>query len=459
MRRIVLLVLLLLSATAANTQEVQVPFDDAGKVRVVDRRLAIRLGVFLVQYPEFDEARLLRAGDSTYVLQVWTAGRLGLTQQREMLTGFQADSLRHEVMERLARLTAEPAREEEGSGRAVLIAGSTLLGFGFYGWAIPVALDASASTAVGLYMITSALSYSVPFALTQDRSVSYGAADLTLFGASRGIAHGFLFADMIQADRGDAQYVLGPAIVFSLLEGGGGYLWADRAGIDGGTAGTIATGGDFGLGYGLGIGDLTGLAEGSDHRSGFASLGLAGSAAGIVAGRWLASRRDYSYGDAAVMRAAGLVVAYGALAAVLATESNNGDGDSRPQTAAIMAASLGGLVLGDRLVKQTEFSYGQSILVNLGTVAGGLFGLGIALLATSGSDGDTEILSSAIGAAAGYAGSYAMLASEARHNALRRDTGRSSLQIQWSPAGALGLAGLGDSRNPAPLVTLHYAFD
>jgi hypothetical protein len=124
-----------------------------------------------------------------------------------------------------------------------------------------------------------------------------------------------------------------------------------------------------------------------------------------------------------------------------------------------MAASLGGLVLGDRLVKQTEFSYGQSILVNLGTVAGGLFGLGIALLSTSGSDGDTEILSSAVGAAVGYAGSYATLVSEARHNSVQRDRDRSSLRIQWSPAGALGLAGLGDSRNPAPLVTLRYAFD
>jgi hypothetical protein len=121
----------------------------------------------------------------------------------------------------------------------------------------------------------------------------------------------------------------------------------------------------------------------------------------MAGGHWLAKHRDYTYGDAGAMRTAGLVGGYLGLALARA----GGAEESEPGTAAAMAGGALGLLAGDAVVRNTDLTGGQMVIVDLVTIAGGLFGLGAGLLTVAGAeDPDRVILpASALGAVAGYA--------------------------------------------------------
>ena len=114
--------------------------------------------------------------------------------------------------------------------------------------------------------------------------------------------------------------------------------------------------------------------------------------------RVLDGRRDYSYGDGGVMRMAGWVGA--GAGAALATL---GEGSSRNHTevASAMVGSVVGLAVGDRLVRGTEFTFGQSVVVDLTTVGVGLMGLGVGFVLTSDQNGDAQIAVQAISSSLG----------------------------------------------------------
>lgn len=52
----------------ATAQEVQVAFDDAGRIERIDAELARRLGLFLDRWPELREVRLFSRPDGRFVL-------------------------------------------------------------------------------------------------------------------------------------------------------------------------------------------------------------------------------------------------------------------------------------------------------------------------------------------------------------------------------------------------------
>ena len=144
----------------------------------------------------------------------------------------------------------------------------------------------------------------------------------------------------------------------------------------------------------------------------------------------LAGNRHFSYGDAAVMRNAGIL---GAFAAEMIT-----DWFKPEDNAYISAAMVGGVVglaAGDRLVANTDFSVNQSVLVTLGMVAGGALGLGVGYVSSgSSSDNGTLLLtSSMIGSGLGFAATYGSALSAARPGR----AGRSSLRLDVSPLAPL----------------------
>jgi hypothetical protein len=108
-------------------------------------------------------------------------------------------------------------------------------------------------------------------------------------------------------------------------------------------------------------------------------------------------------------------------------------GDNAYISAAMVGGAVG-LVAGDRLVANTEFTAGHSIMNTLGMVAGGLLGLGIGFVSTgSNSDNGTALLtSSMLGSGLGFAATYRSFLSEAR----AKRTG-SSWRIEVSPLAPL----------------------
>jgi hypothetical protein len=417
-----------LLVTAALAQEVQVPLDRSGRIERIDAQLAKRLGAFGDRFPGFTEARLFRAPDSTFTLEVTMARGGQILRERVPLSPAGADSLRDRVTLLIAEKAPQMGRNQEG--RTLLIASTTLLGLGFYGWALPVAGDVNNDqTAVGIYLLTAAGSFFLPFAATGGHEVTYGMTDLAIHGATRGIVHGILVYQLFAGNENTSNGNIGSAVVGSLAEGLGGYVWAQRTHMSAGSATTIGTLSDFGMFEGFGAAALADYYD-NDHNEQASAVILAGSAVGAAGGAVLAGNRRYSYGDAAVMRNAGIL---GAFAAEMIT-----DWFKPEDNAYITAAMVGGVVglaAGDRLVANTDFSVNQSVLVTLGMVAGGALGLGVGYVSSgSSSDNGTLLLtSSMIGSALGFAGTYMSALSTARPGR----EGRSSLRLDVSPLAPL----------------------
>lgn len=413
-------------ASTARAQETQVPLDRAGRIERIDARLASRIGLFSGRYPGFQEARLFRTADSSMVLEITSIQKGQLVRERVALSPAGADSLRALVTARVGVLAPAAALDQEG--RVWLLVSSTLLGVSFYGWALPVATHMTdPQLAVGTYLLTAGGSFFVPFVATNTQPISYGMTNLTLYGMTRGIVHGVLLHDLATGPDGDGRGATGAAMAASIAEGVAGYAWARRANLSSGAATTIANLGDFGLLNALGASNLADYYDNDRARTGAAVM-LLGSAAGMLGGSQLAAHRAYSYGDASVMRDATLL---GVFAGIMVTDWYNPDGH-KPFIAAAMAGSAAGLAVGDFLVRDTEFTNGQSVMVTLGTLAGMAVGLGVGNVTTSNVDDNGRYLltTSMVGSALGFAATYRSFLPEAR----RAHTDRSSWRLELSPA-------------------------
>jgi hypothetical protein len=249
--------------------------------------------------------------------------------------------------------------------------------------------------------------------------------DLALHGATRGIFHGILVYQLFVGNENTSNGNLGSAVAGSLAEGVGGYVWAQRSHMSAGSATTIGTLSDFGLLEGLGFASLADYYD-NDRNKEASAVMLAGSAVGVAGGAVLSGHRRFSYGDAAVMRNAGIL---GAFAAEMIADWFQ-PGDNAYITAG-MVGGVVGLAAGDRLVANTEFTVSQSVLVTLGMVAGGALGLGVGYVSSgNSSDNGTLLLtSSMLGSALGFAATYGPFLSTARADRV----GRSSWRFDVSP--------------------------
>jgi hypothetical protein len=312
----------------------------------------------------------------------------------------------------------------DSSGRPLFVTTTTAMSFGFYGWAIPYLFmeGASSETVTGTYLLIASGGTFIPLLVTRDRPVSMGTAVMSWYGMSRGALHGALLSNVLSEDPGDKAPV-GSAFALSIAEAIAGFEWASRTGMTEGRAASLNNLGDFGTLYGLGFADLSDV----DGQAASAAA-LAGAGAGLVAGAFYSRGRDHSYGDASVMRTAGLVGGYLGLAIEGAAAPD--DGWSKSSTLSAMVGSAAGLAVGHGLVRRTDFSFGQGVIVDFCTVGGWLFGLGTAYIASDGgSDESTFWVSTGIGTVAGYAIGYGVSAKSAR----RAAADRSSWQLDLMP--------------------------
>jgi len=305
---------------------------------------------------------------------------------------------------------AAPTGEPDQAGRTVFLATTTLLGLTAYGWTVPTALDIqSDKTFLALYMLTAGTSFVAPYMLTRHRELTWGTTNAAWYGGTRGILHGLMLGRMVTPDgstRGAALAIL----IGSALELTGATWWATAKDPSAGTVRTMAWAGDFGLLWGLGLAHLTGL-DLHDSHSSFSendtgarlllATGLVGNAAGVILGKVLAdgSGDRLTWGDGEVNRAAGLLGAFAAGAMADWFDTFKQD-TSRIAIGALMTGSAAGLYLGHRLTARTDFSVGRAVLVDLGTIAGGLLGAGVTYLATpEGYDNHTPFVTAAAGGA------------------------------------------------------------
>lgn len=471
------------AAATLPAQELQVPMDEAGTVEVIDTRLAERLGLFIQDYPDFHEARLFRAQDGSYVLEVTVLvqGRLG--RRRSDLTETEAAALRSLVTSRMA--SRIPSADLDHDGRFILLLRLLPLGLSYYGPSVPIVLGIDDFSAqAGTYLLSSGAAFFLPYYLTRNRPVSYGQSVLGFYGASRGILHTNMLDRLLFGPTRDPPIVMysdghppGPTgaredeedrqgrrrraigLVLGTAETAGGMYWAGRAGMSAGDANAIKWLGDVGMA----TGSMASFIAGIDHNLRLHSaLALAGGVVGIAGGNVLARQRNYTYADVDLMGFTGLLGALSSTTALVWLTEEPGE---RLAAGTALAGLYGGLVLGDELVRDTDFSISQSLLIAGASVAGGLVGTGIVLV-TSGDEREETILTALTGGALlGFGITYKALAPDARRPGQNQQP--DNIHFAVSPLGLLHLGRQGfregaayeaGRRAPTPLFQLRYRF-
>lgn len=326
-----------------------------------------------------------------------------------------------------------PVSEAGRTERITVLGTSTTLGLALYGWALPGALGLEArrspSAFVGIYMITAAGSFVVPQLVMGNHPVTPGQANLAFYGGTRGIWQGLLVGTLAAGELSlhrrsqgwEASMLLG-----SVTELTAGYHLARAGRMTAGQVRTMAAAGDLGLALGFGTGLLLrwnggGVSCPADtenpacfghdpdvdtHSRKMAAAGLVGSAVGLAGGYVLARHRENTWGDGEVLRgtiALGVWSGWG-VADVARTSI---DLDNRSFVAPLMVGGAVGVLLGDRLVRNTDFTVGQSMLIDLSMISGGMLGAGATLIVSAGGSRQRPyVLGSALGAASGFALSY-----------------------------------------------------
>ena len=308
-----------------------------------------------------------------------------------------------------AEVPAGPAAEPDQAGRTVFLATTTLLGLTAYGWTVPTALDIESNrTFLALYMFTAGTSFVAPYILTRKHELSWGTTNAAWYGGTRGLLHGAMIGRAIDTDA--SQRGTAVALFFgSAVELTATTLWGMSTDPTPAAVRAMAWGGDFGLLFGMGLAHLTGLdlhdrqSDLNMNDSGARLLlvsGLLGNVGGVIAGKVLAEKSGarLTWGDGEVNRAAGLLGALSG-AAIADWFDAFGKNQSRAYVGAMMTGTALGLYLGHRLGVSTDFSVGRAVLVDLGTLAGGLLGAGITYLVASGTDDVTPFATAAAGGA------------------------------------------------------------
>jgi hypothetical protein len=364
--------ILLAFAPVARASDTLVPLDTAGKITVIDQALEKKVSLF-PGTTGFVEARMFRLEDGSFTLETTRESGKEILRDRISLSSTAADSFRTQVSERIARLSPQSALDQKGRNR--LINGIRVLSAGFYGWGLPASLDIqNGGVAGGMYLVTAGTGFFLPLYLTRGIPVSEGAAEMALYGGYDGIAHAILLHLAIQgADNMHSQTVIATSMAASLGEMYQLFGWANRSGISGGRARAASVSSEFGAGIGL----AAAYSSGTGSTRAFGLCGLAGSALGFWSGLSLASRQNYSPGDASLLQVTGLLGAYVPVSALQAA----GISGSKTMTNAGIIGAFSGLALGNWMTADRDISEGQAFLAGLGTASGGLLGLGIAYLA------------------------------------------------------------------------------
>jgi len=430
--------LVLFPCSIVYSQEEQVPLDEEGKIQVLESDVRQKAGLF-TEYENFVEARLYRQAEDQYFLEIAYQQDGKRLKKRIPMSSTEVQSMRSKITQAIRLSVPETLHDQDG--RTQLIITSTVTSLLFYGPAVPAILDVNdTKLGVGLYMLTATAGILIPFNATKHRNVTDASATLYRYGTTRGIIHGFLLDAAIFGDDNGVRRRLTLMTMASIGEAVAGYHYATISKMTPGTSEVISTVGDFGMGFGIGSSVLINK---EDKLRPASTLTFIGSGVGMVAGKYLASTQTYTRGDAYVLQGAGYLGAYVPIALVRLAKPNG----PKPYVAAAMLGSLTGLGIGNHMVKDKNFTTGQGTLVELGGLAGYLFGLGVAYLLTPKNENNQRVylMSSAIGATGGFWFMYKSFVSTASSL-----DNHSELHININP---IGLAMMGLDQHKSNWIT------
>ena len=452
MKLISVLVMTAAFALAAQDRQIetQVPLDSSGTVMSLTPAMRERAGLF-PDVEKYISARMFRTGDSLYVLEIVFQQGGSEARERIRMNSAAAANFRRDLSGRLAAAPSPAGMDQEG--RTGLIVRQTAMGLGFYGWAVPAFLNMEGGReVVATYMLVGAASFALPYQLTRERPVSLAQSTLNFYGATRGILYGTFVKFMLAPHTDSQEATVGPMLAGSLAGSLAGFQIAGQKKWDIGRAELTGVMGDFGIGLGVGLDHLTGMWDDGDLDEPEAhAMMLGASAAGLAAGSWLARREHYTRGDAYVLRMSGAL----GVQLMLPVAGAVSDKKAKAYTTGAIVGGLLGVGIGNRMLREQDFTFGEGALISCGHLAGGLLAGGLTYLFDTGENFDelAYLSTTALGSLAGHALLYHALAGKNLLGAGPLDR----LHIGLAPAGLLCAAGKMQVRRPGqtpPLLSL-----
>jgi hypothetical protein len=372
--------LLLILSGAAQAQivtESPTPFDSAGRIMTITPPLAARIALSPDVWPvtgDFEEARLYSSSAGAYILAVH---RRGGAIERHVLAADAREALRAAVSRGMA-VAGRPVSEERPElisepARGAFVRNQMLIAALIYGPAAAMLPEDGAERTAAYLLVTGGTFFAIMGA-SQNAMVTRAQNHLATDGAYRGafMARGLAHALDMDDDEDDAwaASALAGGIIGSIagFRLGRGYTDSEaRAATFGSTtvAGTTA-----GLLGAFGVFD-------SDRNTDRAAVGAVVAAGFLGYPLGVSYPRNASYrvtaGDVMTLLPAALIGAGLAVTPVT-------DEDGRLISAVVTAGYLAGVVIGDRaLAKRYDFTESEARMAQLGSLAGGLMGLGLSL--------------------------------------------------------------------------------
>ncbi|NLO20209.1 MAG: hypothetical protein GX121_10135 [Ignavibacteria bacterium] len=413
------LIIIIFASFYASAQEISVFFDEENKIEFINAELNENLNLF-TEYPGFKEARVFQSDENTFFLVIQYQQNNKLHQNRVALDSAAYLDLKKKVSTAFQK--KDSAISLDRDGRPSWLVGTTCLSLGFYGWAIPTIFDIDGKSAVATYLLTSAAGFLVPYFISERRDLSYSQAQLSNYGGATGILHGFLFYELFNGDNKDER--LATMLGVSVAELVAGFIAGKN--LYKGYTDIMTSTASFGTAYGFGLAATLGLYSSDKVKSYWAASALLGTAAGYYVGSIMANKYHYTPGDAFVVTTFGLVGGYVPVSLLVLANTNFNDNVALFP----ILGSLGGLFLGHYLNKEKDFSDGNGVLVELGTIASALFGAGLGYLFSN--DSGVILSAGAAGSVLGLAGLYSSLSDKSKS-----DYSLNNLKINFQPSGLL----------------------
>ncbi|HOT15456.1 MAG TPA: hypothetical protein PK252_11910 [Bacteroidales bacterium] len=347
-------------------QEEAIPFDTKGKIWVIDKKVIKTIKLFKDE--EVIEARLFTINDSISVFEKLIKKDDKTFRDKQILSNSELNSLR-------AKIDSISLMVINQEGRSWLLASSTFLGLTLYGPSVPSIINSTNDKIqVSSYMLTAASGFFLPWYLTRNRSVSYAHLNLTTFGLSWGFLHG---AQIYWATSGynNLNNALTFGTICGITEGFIGYNLVDKFNISYGQAQLMTFYSEIGLFIGFAAAQRFNI-DAEEKPGGFQGLSLLGSALGLGIGYRQGLDKSITAGDAQIIGISALLSAY----LTIPPLSDIAPDDSRNISTTLSLAGICGAFIGSKLIRNIDFSYGQSLMIGLGTIAGGFTGAGVGYL-------------------------------------------------------------------------------
>lgn len=447
MEKIFLYILLfILTGINSYSQEINIPADTSGKIFVITSELSSKLGIFK-EYEYFQEARLFKIDDSNYFLEINYKSNDLMVRKRINYNQSQLDSFRLDFSKKLASM--ETIKPLDQSGRLPLVVTSTILGLGFWGWALPTTFEVDDETLfTGLYLLTAGASFALPYYLTMNSEIPKAVGTYSSYGGLAGIAHGMFLFDFINGGISNASSnsVIGTILFSSISEMIINYIIAKNQNFTSGKASTMISTSVFGTFLGLAITDFLNLYDTPRLWSG---VTLATTGLGYLAGDILTQKQSYSEGDATVLTASGLLGAALPISLIALTESS----DSKTYSIAGSIGACVGLWLGNYITSDVDFESSHGDYIFLGTLGGALIGAGIGVMITSGDKRNSIPLFTTAGGITGFSALYFSFKGKSPKGSM------SSIKLQFNPIALTYPLLIKNDNNPSiPFLQLQFNY-